>query len=588
VSPPTLSWEAKLEEEDVYHNPTPQQQQTLSFHGLSKSGNVTGPLIYANYGSKTDFKSLADSGIDVTGSIALVRYGGDPSDRAGKVKAAQDAGAIGCLIYSDPKDDGFLNGEVWPNGPYRTSDSVERGSVALTSYIVGDVLTPGEGSLSGAKRISKEDNPGLVKIPSLPLAWRDAQRLLQVLKGHGQQVTEEWKGGVPDVEEWWTGDKFSPQVYLQNDQEEVDTQRIYNVLGRIEGMETWKKTIFVGNHRDSWCFGSVDPGSGTAVMLEIVNVLGKLKAQGWQPLRSIVFASWDAEEYNLIGSTEYVEHQIKGMRENGIAYINVDVGVSGSLFQASGSPLFKKTLMKVLNRVSDPIANKTLKALWEEAGNDIEGLGAGSDYVAFQDLAGCSSIDIGFQGGPYPYHSCYETYEWMEKFGDPGFVYHKLLAEVWVLLIIELAQQPLIPFDFEAYPQYIKRWVQELDEFAGASGAPWSGDDAQHDKSKEKWDIGPLVDAAEKFEKDAREFQAWEDFWSTQVYGTGGLEASALRAARVSHNTRMSNFETHLLDVPGGYGDDIGAKVPEGRVYGVSHCVAHIFVPFSRTHSILT
>lgn len=259
VDPPDFAWEAKLEEENVYENPTPQQKQTLAFHGLSKSGTVKGPLIYVNYGSKDDFKTLADSGIDVTGSIALVRSRASRSDLAKKVKAAQDAGAVGCLVYSDPKDDGFVQGAPWPNGRTRPADSVERGSVGLTSYVVGDPLTPGEPSRATTKRIKKEDSAGLVKIPSLPLAWRDAQRLLQVLQGHGQQASEDWQGGVPDVD-WWTGDKTSPTVLLQNEQDEVEKQPIYNVLGMIEGLETKTKKIVVGNHRDSWCFGAADPG----------------------------------------------------------------------------------------------------------------------------------------------------------------------------------------------------------------------------------------------------------------------------------------------------------------------------------------
>ena len=273
VSPPEKAWEAKLEEEKSYED----REQTYVFHGLSKSGNVTGPLIYANYGAKEDFQRLKDQGINVNGSIVLVRYGGGQGDRGLKVKDAEVAGAIGCIIYSDPKEDGFARGKPYPEGRWRPEDSVQRGSVALTSFIAGDVLTPGKPSFPGNDdRLKKEDSPGLNKIPSIPIAWRDAQPLLQALKGHGKKLDEAyWKGAVPDVE-WWTGGEDSPVVNLQNEQDEVEKQPIYNVIGRIEGTEQQQKSVILGNHYDSWCFGAVDPGSGTAVLVELIQVFGEL------------------------------------------------------------------------------------------------------------------------------------------------------------------------------------------------------------------------------------------------------------------------------------------------------------------------
>lgn len=252
VDPPEKRWEAVLEEENVYGDKGREKQQTLNWHGSSKSGNVTGPLIYANGGSREDFQKLKDMGVDLTGSIVLVRYYHTQSDRSMKVKAAEAAGAAGCIIYSDPKEDGFLQGEVLPGGQWRPSDAVQRGSVALSSWVVGDALTPGWASTVKADRVSEDDNPGLVKIPSLPLSWRDAQKLLQALKGHGQKVpSDDWVGGVPDVE-WWIGDKTSPQVNLMNLNDENKKQRIWNVHGLIQGMETSAKKIVVGNHRDAW------------------------------------------------------------------------------------------------------------------------------------------------------------------------------------------------------------------------------------------------------------------------------------------------------------------------------------------------
>src|SRR4051794_31329649 len=200
-------------------------------------------------------------------------------------------------------------------------------------------------------------------------------------------------------------------------------------------------------------------------MLEVANILGQLRTQGWRPLRTIVFASWDAEEYNLIGSTEYVEDSLPDLRDNGVAYLNVDIGVVGPDFFASASPVFAPALLRVLGRVADPTANGTLRQIWETKQTQLGGLGAGSDFVAFQDIAGTSSIDFGFRGpeGGFPYHSCYETFEWMERFGDPGFAYHKALAEVWALLIVDLAQEPLLPFDLRAYAGAVMGYVDELE-----------------------------------------------------------------------------------------------------------------------------
>jgi N-acetylated-alpha-linked acidic dipeptidase len=260
TDPQHLRWEATLEENPVYPDPNvPEKANTLVFHGHSRAGSASGPLIYCNYGSQDEYRHVCSGGaINCTGAVALVRYGGTQGDRALKIKAAEEWGIAGVLIYSDPAEDGFLRGPVWPNGRWRSADSVQRGAVSLMSWIVGDVLTPGWASKDNARRLSKDNNAGLVNIPSLPLSWRDAQVLLQSLKGHGKQVAPDWRGGVPDVE-WWTGDQSSPTVLLQNEQDENEQQRIFNVMGKIDGIEPGGKSIIIGNHRDSWCFGAADP-----------------------------------------------------------------------------------------------------------------------------------------------------------------------------------------------------------------------------------------------------------------------------------------------------------------------------------------
>lgn len=560
VEPPEQVWTAHLEEDSPYEHPTRQQENTWVFHGHSKSGTAKGPLVYANYGSRDDFKYLLDNGVDINGTIALVRYGGTQGDRALKVKAAEEAGCLGVLIYSDPAEDGFTKGDPWPKGRWRPSDSVQRGAVSLMSWVVGDVLTPDWPSSSTMPRLDRNDPrvevKGLVNIPSLPLAWRDAQHLLQSLKGHGVEVPGKWRGAVPDTV-YWSGDKQAPVVELKNEQFEDDRQPIWNVMGLIEGIpqEQREKRLIVGNHRDSWCFGAGDPGSGTAVMLEVVRIMGTLKERGWRPLRTIEFASWDAEEYNLIGSTEFVENNIELLREDGIAYLNVDVGVVGDDFHAAASPALKVALMRVLKRVGDPFKNATLFELWEREKKSLEGLGAGSDYVAFQDLAGMSSLDFGFRGpaGGFPYHSCYETFEWMDKFGDPGFQYHKALAQIWVLLILELAQEPLLPLDLREYAAGLNSYVDHTLFYAESHGAP------------SEFSMMPLFDAVEHVKQQAEQFHKWDDEWHDGVAANNYIEMGMWTMQRHRHNNKMIEFETNLLDIKRGEEEEAGVR------HGVGH-----------------
>jgi hypothetical protein len=316
-------------------------------------------------------------------------------------------------------------------------------------------------------------------------------------------------------------------------------------------MEEKAKKIVVGNHRDSWCFGAADPGSGTAVMLEVARLLGELREKGWRPLRTVEFASWDAEEYNLIGSTEHVEANMDEIRENAIAYINVDVGVTGDKLWANGSPIFQNAWIRALSRVNDPRLNVTLKELWAADNGRIGGLGAGSDYVAFQHMAGCSSLDFGFSGPEHGdmFHSCYETYDWVAKYVDPGFEYHGALAELWALIILELAQEPILPYKLDEYAAVLKHEAHMLIKWA---------------RSKtEKLDTDmfkPLLDAIALFADNAAKFHRWEDFWYNQVYGTGGFESPGMTMQRLSYNGKMSDFETNLLDLP----KDKDDKEPHG------------------------
>ena len=540
VDPPEKIWEVKLEEDAADEDR--QQKYSSVFHGHSKTGDVTGPLIYANYGSRDDFNWLERQGISLEGAIAIVRYGGSQGDRALKVKAAELAGAAGCIIYSDLESEG----EHWPDGRFMPLDGVQRGAVSLMSWVVGDVLSPGWASTpEQKKRLSPEESTGLVRIPSIPLAWRDAKHLLEALQGQGKEVPSNWQGGALSSG-YWTGDQRSPTVNLMNMQDEVTRAPIHNVLGRISGWEQTEKRVIVGNHHDAWCVGAADPGSGTAIMLEVVRVFGELRKLGWKPMRTVEFASWDGQEYNLIGSTEHVENRQDELRRDGFAYLNVDVGVSGTNFWAAASPLYERALLRVLDRTSDPATNRTLRGLWDAKGTGLEGLAAGSDYLAFQDIVGTSSIDFGFRGQSFPYHSCYDNYAWMTKYGDPNFEYHTIMGQVWALLLLEMADKPILPFDMEDYARYIKHYVSDLEDYVRTKEKAGNVPNPLNLKS--------LYEGAADFETEAHIFHDWDRAWMELVSSSGGFENNVMAIKRMSHNNRMANFETHLLDLEDGGG----------------------------------
>ncbi|TWU72007.1 hypothetical protein ED733_003709 [Metarhizium rileyi] len=541
----TAQWTAKLDEEE--RGGETAGRQTYAFHAHSRSGDVQGPLIYANYGSREDFQKLKDKGVDTKGAIALVRQLGTQRDEALKVKAAELAGFAGCLVYSDPAENGFVKVDIAPKGRWMPEDGVQRGSVSLKSMGVGDVLTPGWESKKEKQRMTVQDAPGLVKIPSLPLAWRDAKVLLHNLKGHGETVPDEWKGRVPEVDEWWTGDQSSPVVRLQNEQDEIEKQPIWNVYGKILGMEQTSKSIILGNHRDSMAFGASQPHSGTAVMIELARIFGELLGQGWRPLRTIEFMSWDAAEYNMVGSTEYVEMNLDSLRQHAYAYINLDAAITGTEFTAAGSPPLERALIRALERVVDPYKNETLKNQWDSRKATLESLGGGGDYVPFQDIAGTSSMDLKFKGEPVPSGSSYDNFNLVEQVVDPNFVYHGLMGQVVGLLLLDLADRAIMPFDMVGYARSLHHWVLDLESWTRKQ---------RNTEGASNLSFQELKGAVELIKNNAEEFEKWELEWNRSILGSGGYEASSLGAQRINYNDRMAAFEASLLDL------ELGGGIP--------------------------
>ncbi|KAI7906583.1 uncharacterized protein BX663DRAFT_534722 [Cokeromyces recurvatus] len=492
--PPEFRFEAKLREDVIEEDETSQDPNVIpTFHGYSKNGTVRGPVIYANYGRLQDFQFLKDQGIPLNGTIALVRYGG--SFRGLKVRAAEVFGCAGVLIYSDPIDDGPVdkkNGESYPNGPWRSPSSVQRGSVQYISLITGDPLTPGYAATENATRIQPEDSPGLAKIPSLPLSWEDALPLLKATQGRGIRggSDDDWSGGLKGVD-YFSGPTEGEVIMINHIKNKITP--IWNVVARIDGCEEGNRAVILGNHRDAWVYGAVDPSSGSASLLELARGFGQLLKIGWCPRRTILLASWDAEEYGLVGSTEWVEDNQEWLKQEAVTYINVDTAVSGSHFKVAASPSLKRLLYTMTKYVKDPNSSKSVFDVWstENTLPHIGELGSGSDFVGFLDHLGIASISMAFKGAYGVYHSNYDSFHWMEKFGDPQFLYHETLVKVWGLIALRLADSPLLPIHPIDYAQKLNEYVKTLTRYAKH----------QYKFSKLEASIRELSKQADRFER---------------------------------------------------------------------------------------
>jgi N-acetylated-alpha-linked acidic dipeptidase len=446
------------------------------YNGMSPSGDVEAEVVYANYGSPEDFDNLKRLNVDVRGKIVIVRYG--ENFRGVKAFVAQERGAAGVIIYSDPKDDGYFRGDAYPKGPWRPASGVQRGSIGYMFQFPGDPTTPGIASvpsLPDSKRESPAQSAQLPKIPVTPLSYADASPILEHLGG--PPSPREWQGALPFTYHVGPG-PAKVRMHLKQD---YQLRTIWDVIGKIRGTEYPDEWVVAGNHRDAWVYGAVDPNSGTAAMLESVHGLGELLKSGWKPKRTIVIGSWDAEEEGLIGSTEWGEDHAQELRK-AAAYFNVDVAVSGPKFGASAVPSLKQFIREITSAVPSPQGGTVYDA-WKKASQPsqptdanfhaqqmsthhppaakasgdvpVGDLGSGSDYTVFLQHLGVPSTDIGSRGDYGVYHSTFDDFTWFKKFGDPDFLYEQEMARVYGLEILRMADADVLPFDYEEYGKEI-------------------------------------------------------------------------------------------------------------------------------------
>ncbi len=466
---------AKLAEPMIKEDPTAAvgKDQLPVYNAWSADGDVTGELVFVNYGIPADYEQLERLGIDVKGKIVIAKYGG--SWRGIKPKLAQEHGAIGCLIYSDPEGDGYFQGDVYPKGAYRPKDGAQRGSVMDMPIHPGDPLTPGIGSTPGAKRLNRSEASNLIKIPVLPISYGDAQPLLAALEGPVAPTS--WRGGLPITYHIGPG----PAKVHMNVQSNWNTVDALNVIAKMKGSELPDEWIIRGNHHDGWNNGASDPLSGMVAELEEARAIGELVKSGWKPKRTIVYCAWDAEEPGLMGSTEWVEHHASELQQKAVAYINSDGNGRGFL-GVEGSHTLETMVGEVGRDVLDPETGVTLlergksfaaanassakakKEILAKKGITIGALGSGSDYTPFIQHLGIPSLNIGFggEGGGGVYHSVYDTYDHYKRFGDPKLEYGIALAKTAGRATLRLVNADVLPFDFKGFHRTVSAYMTEV------------------------------------------------------------------------------------------------------------------------------
>jgi len=452
-----------------------QENQLPTYNAWSADGDVTGQLVFVNYGLPEDYETLAKLGIDVKGKIVIAKYG--RSWRGIKPKVAYEHGAIGCIIYSDPGDDGYSAGDVYPKGAYKNEFGVQRGSVMDMVIYPGDPLTPGVGATKNAKRLDRKDAVTILKIPVLPISYHDAQPLLAAMDG--RVAPRDWQGGLPITYHVGPG-KATVHLKLEFNWDMVPA---YDVIAKIKGSKWPDEWVMRGNHHDAWVNGAGDPLSGQSAMLDEAKALGDLRKTGWKPKRTIVYCSWDGEEPGLLGSTEFAEDHDKELQEKAVIYINSD-GNGRGFYNGGGSQALETFMDEITRHVNDPQTNvsvydrkrarelvsaanaKDKKEILDRKGGRLESLGSGSDYSSFLQHLGIPTLDLGFGGedGGGEYHSIYDSFDDYRRFKDSSFQYGVALSETAGHAILRMADADLLPFDFRSLQTTIDKYVTELTE----------------------------------------------------------------------------------------------------------------------------
>ena len=447
----------------------------MPWTGYSPSADLTLPVVYVNYGNAEDYDQLEKLGVSVRGKIALARY--FHGYRGGKSFEAERRGVAGIIVYSDPAEDGAQRGPVYPNGPWGPLGHFQRGAVVYDFLTPGDPLTPGWASTESARRLPESEAATLPKIPMAPLSAAGAQEILQRLDG--PEAPKGWSGGLPLAYRIGGG---AVKVHLALEMETRVTP-IWNVIAKIPGHVEPEKLVILGNHHDAWVYGAVDPASGTAAMLEVARAFGRLLKEGFRPRRTIVLGNWDAEEYTLTGSTEWGEQHEAELRKNAVVCLNVDASTSGQDFTVSAVPALIPALIEATQTVRDPASGRSIFERWKEQQGArsvrsyaVPGggaapvpfglLGGGSDYMVFLQHDGVPALDMVFDGPYGVYHSLYDDFRWMERFGDRGFRYHAAMSRLWGLLALRFANADLLPLDYSLYAQEVLAYLEGLEKIA--------------------------------------------------------------------------------------------------------------------------
>ncbi|HEU0015411.1 MAG TPA: transferrin receptor-like dimerization domain-containing protein [Longimicrobium sp.] len=507
VSPDPV--EIDLREPPIAEDPTSALPQYPAANGYSAPGDVTAEVVFVNYGLIEDYAKLDSLGVSVRGKIAIARYG--RSFRGIKAREAERNGAVGLIIYSDPANDGFVHDDVYPEGPLRPGHAIQRGSIFNGA---GDPSTPGWPSTANARRLPLQEM-SVPRIPVVPMAYDDAAELLRGIRG--TDVPEGWQGGLPFRYHVGPG-PVTARIAVTDDGSTGGYKEIWNTLGIVRGSEFPDEVVVIGAHRDAWGPGAVDNVSGTVSVLEAARAVMEQVRAGNPPRRTLVFATWDAEEWGLIGSTEYVEDDSLRLLAGGVAYLNQDAPVTGDQFGGSGTPSLRPLLRDVARRVPDPTGGGSVYDGWRRRDGTAEGAepdmgdpGGGSDFAGFYNHLGIPHSDWGFGGSYGVYHSQYDSYEWMRRHGDPGFDHHAATARVGAAMLLRLANADVHPYDYVEFARTMRRYLDPLD--AGFKGRSWD------------LTAAPLREAVDRMEQSAARFAAARD----SVLAAGRPSAAVLR-----------------------------------------------------------